>query len=184
VAEHRRAADRRGPRYPADRTDVEWALVERLIPPAKHGGRPRRVDGREELNAKLAEVREQFRGAKVNSNENPTNAEISLNFIRNLALLMLGRHAEAPGLMDDLARHEASVGDAPIIASNLTQSLLPHGWILARAGEAEAAARPLRAVIGAFRAAALRCRRRPSAVTCWPVDPTVLLLTGSAITGP
>ena len=106
--------------------------MERLIPSAKHGGRPRRVDGREVLNAKLAEVREQFRGAKVNSNENPTNAEISLNFIRNLALLMLGRHAEAPGLMDDLARHEASVGDAPIIASK-PDPVIAAAWLDPRA---------------------------------------------------
>lgn len=127
-----------------------------LIRPAKHCGRPRRVDGREALNAKLAEVREQSRGAKVSSKESPAHARISLNFIRILALLMLRRHAEAPGLMDDLARHGASVGDAPIIAFNLPQSLLPHGWILAGVGEAEAATSPLRAVIGAFRAAASR----------------------------
>src|SRR6478672_5714520 len=33
--EHRRAAERRGLRYPSDLTDAEWALVERMIPPAK-----------------------------------------------------------------------------------------------------------------------------------------------------
>ena len=49
--EHRRAADRRGLRYPSDMTDAEWALVEFLIPPAKRGGRPRKVDVREVLNA-------------------------------------------------------------------------------------------------------------------------------------
>ena len=32
-------------------TDGEWALVEPLIPPAKRGGRPRKVDVREVLNA-------------------------------------------------------------------------------------------------------------------------------------
>jgi len=48
--EHRRAADRRGLRYPSDLTDAEWALVEPLIPPAKHGGRPRKVNVREVLN--------------------------------------------------------------------------------------------------------------------------------------
>jgi transposase len=31
--------------------DAEWALVEPLIPPAKHGGRKRTVDVREVLNA-------------------------------------------------------------------------------------------------------------------------------------
>ena len=50
TAEHRRAADRRGRRYPSDLTDAEWALVEPLIPPAKHGGRKRSVDVREVLN--------------------------------------------------------------------------------------------------------------------------------------
>ena len=49
--EHRAAADRRGLRYPSDLTDAEWALVEPLIPPAKHGGRHREVDVREVLNA-------------------------------------------------------------------------------------------------------------------------------------
>ena len=51
TAEHRRAADRRGLRYPSDLTDEEWALVAPLIGPAKHGGRPRTVDVREILNA-------------------------------------------------------------------------------------------------------------------------------------
>src|SRR3954451_6573964 len=32
------------PRYPTDLTDEQWALVEPLLPPAKHGGRPRVVD--------------------------------------------------------------------------------------------------------------------------------------------
>lgn len=48
--EHRRAADRRGLRYPSDLTDAEWAMVQPLIPPAKRGGRRRSVDLREVLN--------------------------------------------------------------------------------------------------------------------------------------
>ena len=48
--EHRRAADRRGLRYPSDLTNAEWSLVEPLIPPAKRGGRKRSVDVREVLN--------------------------------------------------------------------------------------------------------------------------------------
>jgi transposase len=48
--EHRRAADRRGMRYPSDLTDAEWALIEPMIPAAKHGGRKRTVDVREVLN--------------------------------------------------------------------------------------------------------------------------------------
>jgi transposase len=51
TAEHRRAADRRGLRYPSDMTDDEWALVAPMIRPAKRGGRPRTVDVREVLNA-------------------------------------------------------------------------------------------------------------------------------------
>jgi hypothetical protein len=47
--EHRRAAERRGLRYPSDLTDAEWALVD--IPPAKRGGRRREVNVREVLNA-------------------------------------------------------------------------------------------------------------------------------------
>src|ERR1035437_8129223 len=49
--EHRRAAERRGLRYPSDMTDAEGALIEPMIPPAKHGGRPRDVNVREVLNA-------------------------------------------------------------------------------------------------------------------------------------
>jgi len=49
--EHRRAADRRGLRYPSDLTEAEWMLVAPLIRPAKRGGRPRTVNVREVLNA-------------------------------------------------------------------------------------------------------------------------------------
>src|SRR5579859_2863359 len=50
TAAHRRAADRRGLRYPSDLTDPEWELVRPMIRPAKRGGRPRTVDIREVLN--------------------------------------------------------------------------------------------------------------------------------------
>ena len=46
-----RAAERSGLRYPSDLSDAEWALVAPLIPPSKHGGRPRSVNVREVLNA-------------------------------------------------------------------------------------------------------------------------------------
>lgn len=36
--------------YPSDLTDEQWALLQPLIPPAKHGGAPRTVDMREVLN--------------------------------------------------------------------------------------------------------------------------------------
>src|SRR5215204_4856167 len=49
--EHRQAAERHGLRYPSDLTAAEWALVEPMIPPARHGGRPRDVNVREVLNA-------------------------------------------------------------------------------------------------------------------------------------
>lgn len=51
--EQREAAKRPGIRYPSDLSDAEWALVEPLIPPAKHGGRKRKVNLREVLNAIL-----------------------------------------------------------------------------------------------------------------------------------
>lgn len=50
TSDHRRAAERRGLRYPSDLTDAEWALVAPMIPPAKRGGRPRDVNVREVLN--------------------------------------------------------------------------------------------------------------------------------------
>jgi transposase len=37
--------------YDSDVTDVEWLLLEPLIPPEKHGGRHREVDIREVVNA-------------------------------------------------------------------------------------------------------------------------------------
>src|SRR5215208_2661114 len=49
--EHRAAAERHGLRYESALTDAEWALVARLILPAKRGGRPRTVNVREVLNA-------------------------------------------------------------------------------------------------------------------------------------
>lgn len=51
TAENRRTYERTGLRYPSDLSDGEWALVAALIPPAKHGGRPRTADAREVLNA-------------------------------------------------------------------------------------------------------------------------------------
>jgi len=49
--EHRRAAERRGLRYPSDLTDAEWTLIDPMIPPARRGGRPRDVNLREVVNA-------------------------------------------------------------------------------------------------------------------------------------
>jgi len=49
--EHRRAAQRKGLRYPSDMTDEEWSLASPLIGAAKRGGRKRTVDVREVLNA-------------------------------------------------------------------------------------------------------------------------------------
>jgi transposase len=53
TAENRSKYERKGLRYPSDLTDEEWALVEPLIPPAKHGGRKREVVVREVLNGVL-----------------------------------------------------------------------------------------------------------------------------------
>jgi hypothetical protein len=41
--EHRRVADCNDLRYPSDLTDAEWAIVEPMIPPGRHGGRKRSV---------------------------------------------------------------------------------------------------------------------------------------------
>lgn len=51
TAEHRRAADRRGLRYPSDLTDAEWRLIEGFVPPARHGRRKREANVREVVNA-------------------------------------------------------------------------------------------------------------------------------------
>lgn len=39
--------------YPSDLTNKQWQRIEPLIPPAKPGGRPRKVDMREIINAIL-----------------------------------------------------------------------------------------------------------------------------------
>ena len=39
--------------YPSDLTDAQWELILPLIPPAKHGGRPREVNMREIVNTIL-----------------------------------------------------------------------------------------------------------------------------------
>jgi len=43
--------------YPSDLTDAEWFILEPLIPPAKPGGRPRKVDMREILNGIFSVLR-------------------------------------------------------------------------------------------------------------------------------
>ena len=43
--------------YSTDLTDAQWALLARLLPPARWWGRPRRVDLREVCNAILYVVR-------------------------------------------------------------------------------------------------------------------------------
>jgi transposase len=39
--------------YKTDLTDLQWAAVAPLLPPAKHGGAPRTVDLREVVNTLL-----------------------------------------------------------------------------------------------------------------------------------
>jgi len=39
--------------YPSDLTDAQWDVLRPLLPPAKHGGRPRTVDLREVVNTLL-----------------------------------------------------------------------------------------------------------------------------------
>jgi len=53
TAEHRARYRRDTGRYPSDLTDAEWARLEPLIPPAKPGGRPRKTEMREAMNAIL-----------------------------------------------------------------------------------------------------------------------------------
>ena len=50
TTENRARYDRSKLRYPSELTDDEWALIEPLIPPAKHGGRERQKDERELVN--------------------------------------------------------------------------------------------------------------------------------------
>lgn len=49
--ENRSRYNRRLGVYPSDLTDLEWALIAPVIPPARHGGAKRTVDVREIVNA-------------------------------------------------------------------------------------------------------------------------------------
>lgn len=106
------------------------------------------------LDTKLAQASGDFTSAKGSSKQHPVHVEISLRFIRVLALLSLGRYEEALAEFALMAAHDEAVGKVPIIAFNLSQATLLSGWILARGGETEAAEARLKAVIAIFRAAA------------------------------
>ena len=51
--EHRALYKRPAGRAPSRMTDAEWAVLEPLIPPASPGGRPRKTDMREAMDAIL-----------------------------------------------------------------------------------------------------------------------------------
>ena len=51
TAANRRKYERGELRYPSDLSDREWALIEPLIPPSRHGGRRRSVNVRDVLSA-------------------------------------------------------------------------------------------------------------------------------------
>src|SRR5450759_3267331 len=48
---HRTIHRQSGERLPSDLTDAQWAHLEPLIPPADHGGCPRKTDMRAAMNA-------------------------------------------------------------------------------------------------------------------------------------
>ena len=50
---HRARYRRDSERFPSDLTDAEWVRLEPLIPDARPGGRPRKTDMREAMNAIL-----------------------------------------------------------------------------------------------------------------------------------
>ena len=49
--EHRATYRREGPGFPSNLTEAEWAVLAPLIPQARPGGRPRKTDMREAMNA-------------------------------------------------------------------------------------------------------------------------------------
>ena len=51
TAEHRATYGREGPGFPSNLTDAEWAVLAPLIPQASPGGRPRKTDMRQAMNA-------------------------------------------------------------------------------------------------------------------------------------
>ncbi len=61
TSENRPKYNRDKLRYPSDLTDEEWSHIERLIPPAKRGGRKRKVDGREVVNGRSKLCKQRLR---------------------------------------------------------------------------------------------------------------------------
>ncbi len=55
--EHRAMYKRPAGRSPSRMTDAEWAVLKPLIPPASPGGRPRKTDMREAMDAILFVLR-------------------------------------------------------------------------------------------------------------------------------
>ena len=55
--EHRERYKRQPDRAPHHMTDAEWAILEPLVPPASPGGRPRKTDMREAIDAILFVLR-------------------------------------------------------------------------------------------------------------------------------
>ena len=51
TAQHRATYQREGPGFPSNLTEVEWAVLAPLIPQAAPGGRPRKTDMRQAMNA-------------------------------------------------------------------------------------------------------------------------------------
>ncbi len=49
----RRQYERRNSRYASDLTEEEWLIIEPLMPPSRHLGRPRTTNLREVVNALL-----------------------------------------------------------------------------------------------------------------------------------
>jgi hypothetical protein len=67
-------------RHPSDLTGEEWAHIEALIPPAKHGGRKRARMcewAKQALQAKIAEVMYVLRTGFADQSEAPTHPSLA-----------------------------------------------------------------------------------------------------------
>ena len=118
---HRATYRRDSDRYPSDLTDAEWARLAPLIPKAKPGGRPRKTDMREAMNAILYLLRSACPWRYLPSNFPPRSTVYNIfrNFQRDgvWEAIWAELHADLRAALGRQASPTAAVLDSQSIKS-------------------------------------------------------------------